>query len=124
LITDTNLIPVGDVAPIQELGFDDRGQLRLIGVDLDHGFVSSVDSDLTLETKLVSSELEVTIWQEQPFKFLIVYTGLAGTSDQPGYAAIEPQTGATNAFNSGDGLLWLEPGEELDLVWGVRTQVL
>jgi aldose 1-epimerase len=123
LITDNNLIPVGETAPIQQLGFDDEGQLRLIGVDLDHGFVADADANRTLETRLVSSALEVSIWQEQPYQFLIVYTGTAGNPEQPGYAAVEPQTGATNAFNSGTGLLCLEPGEELDLSWGIRAQI-
>lgn len=123
LIADSNLIPVGKVAPIQELGFDADGQLRVIGADLDHGFVADADADHTLETRLISSALEVSIWQEQPYRFLIVFTGKAGTLEQPGYIAVEPQTAATNAFNSGDGLLWLEPGETLALVWGVSAKL-
>ena len=123
LMTDENLIPVGETAPIKELGFDDKGQLPVIGVDLDHGFVSDGDTDRTLETKLISRALEVSIWQEQPYRFLIVFTGKAGTLEHPGYIAVEPQTAATNAFNSGDGLLWLEPGQTLDLVWGVSTKL-
>jgi aldose 1-epimerase len=123
LVTDTNLIPVGETAPIQELGFSDEGELMVIGADLDHGFVADADAGRTLETKLVSSAVEVSIWQERPYGFLIVFTGKAGSLENPGYVAIEPQTAATNAFNSGDGLLWLAPGEELDLNWGIRTKI-
>jgi aldose 1-epimerase len=122
LVTDENLIPVGETAPIQELGFDHLGQLRVIGADLDHGFIADANAAGALETKLVSRALEVSIWQEQPYRYLIVFTGKAGTPEKPGYVAVEPQTAATNAFNSAAGLLWLEPGEELKLTWGVSTK--
>jgi aldose 1-epimerase len=30
-------------------------------------------------------------------------------------------TGPANAFNSGDGLRWLAPGEELAMSWGISA---
>ncbi|WP_309080434.1 aldose 1-epimerase family protein [Zhihengliuella sp.] len=35
--------------------------------------------------------------------------------------AIEPMTAPANAFNSGDGLLWLAPGDELTIQWGITS---
>ena len=35
--------------------------------------------------------------------------------------ALEPMTGPANAFNSGDGLRWLEPGEAFTMNWGITA---
>ncbi|WP_281451399.1 aldose 1-epimerase family protein [Paenarthrobacter nitroguajacolicus] len=37
--------------------------------------------------------------------------------------AIEPMTGPANAFNSGDGLRWLAPGEAFTMNWGITASV-
>ncbi|WP_458107127.1 aldose 1-epimerase family protein [Arthrobacter sp. R3-55] len=37
--------------------------------------------------------------------------------------AIEPMTGPANAFNSGDGLRWLAPGEAFTMSWGITASI-
>ncbi|MEV7660388.1 aldose 1-epimerase family protein [Paenarthrobacter sp. NPDC089316] len=37
--------------------------------------------------------------------------------------AIEPMTGPANAFNSGDGLRWLAPGEAFTMNWGIAASL-
>ena len=37
--------------------------------------------------------------------------------------AIEPMTGPANAFNSGDGLRWLGPGEQFTMRWGITADL-
>ncbi|GGJ16989.1 aldose 1-epimerase [Paenarthrobacter histidinolovorans] len=37
--------------------------------------------------------------------------------------AIEPMTGPANAFNSGDGLRWLAPGESFTMNWGITASL-
>ena len=37
--------------------------------------------------------------------------------------AIEPMTGPANAFNSGDGLRWLAPGEAFTMSWGITASL-
>ena len=37
--------------------------------------------------------------------------------------AIEPMTGPANAFNSGDGLRWLAPGEAFTMSWGISASL-
>jgi aldose 1-epimerase len=34
--------------------------------------------------------------------------------------AVEPMTAPPDAFNSGEGVRWLEPGEHWSVNWGVR----
>ena len=47
------------------------------------------------------------------------------TRDFPGTPlaiAIEPMTAPPNAFNTGEGLRWVEPGETWTLGWGIQYQ--
>lgn len=37
--------------------------------------------------------------------------------------ALEPMTGPANAFNSGDGLRWVEPGGEFTMRWGIAASL-
>ncbi|MEJ1113391.1 aldose 1-epimerase family protein [Paenarthrobacter sp. CCNWYY172] len=37
--------------------------------------------------------------------------------------ALEPMTGPANAFNSGDGLRWLAPGEAFTMSWGITASL-
>jgi aldose 1-epimerase len=59
------------------------------------------------------------VWFDQAFRFVQVYTLDELTDGQPGIA-VEPMTCAPNAFNSGDGLVVLEPGGRWDGSWGIQ----
>ncbi|WP_347110307.1 aldose 1-epimerase family protein [Paenarthrobacter sp. S56] len=37
--------------------------------------------------------------------------------------ALEPMTGPANAFNSGEGLRWLGPGESFTMAWGISASL-
>lgn len=59
----------------------------------------------------------VTIWQDPAYKYLMVYTG-----HHLGGLAIEPQTCPANAFNTGEDLIWLAPGQSWQANWGVTAK--
>jgi aldose 1-epimerase len=63
----------------------------------------------------------VELWVDEGYSFLEVYTGdgLHGLRRR-GALAVEPMTCAPNAFQSGEGLTRLEPGEKTEATWGVR----
>jgi aldose 1-epimerase len=63
------------------------------------------------------------LWLDQSYRFLQIYSGdtLAPERRRRGLAA-EPMSCASNAFQSGDGLLRLEPGESFTARWGVRLR--
>ena len=63
------------------------------------------------------------VWMDSTFDYLQIFSGdtLGVVDDRRRTLAIEPMTGAPNAFNSGDGLLWLESGESVDGRWGVSV---
>lgn len=64
----------------------------------------------------------VTVWQDQSFTHLQVFTLQTGRSERPNLVAIEPQTAAANALATGDGLIWLESGETFTGSWGIEVR--
>ena len=64
----------------------------------------------------------VALWADEKYPYLEVFTG--DSLPQPGRRrtglGVEPMTCAPNAFNSGEGLLTLEPGQEHSASWGIE----
>lgn len=61
---------------------------------------------------------KVTLWQDETCQYVHVYVSTV----YPGRSravAVEPMTGPANAFNSGDGLRWLDPGASFTMEWGI-----
>ena len=66
---------------------------------------------------------ETRIWLDRAFGFVQVFTGatIADDARRRRAVAVEPNSCAPNAFNSGDGLRLLAPGESFEARWGVTT---
>ncbi len=68
----------------------------------------------------------LVLWADAVFGWVQVFSPdqfpVPGRSDQRVAIAVEPMTCAVNAFNSGDGLLWLAPGEQWSASWGLRPE--
>lgn len=64
----------------------------------------------------------VSLWHDDSVSYVQVFV----TRDFPGRSlavAMEPMTGPANAFNSGDGLKWLDPGERFTMRWGIDAEL-
>jgi aldose 1-epimerase len=96
----------------------DFGEPRLIGgLALDHCFTDLVrDDDGRARVRLGSG---TTLWADESFGFLMVFTGDGLPDVARRSLAVEPMTCAPNAFRSGDGLIRLEPGETHTGCWGI-----
>jgi aldose 1-epimerase len=60
----------------------------------------------------------VTLWADASFAYAHVFI----STIYPGVSkavAVEPMTAPANAFNSGEGLAWLEPGASFSARWGI-----
>ena len=131
LDTDERLIPRGrhDVAPF--------AARSLAGLNLDTCFtdVSGVRADQVLgqlelmktlgsqrvwEAALTCAGRSTVLWASEQFRFVQLFTGdgLPAPDTRRGLA-VEPMTCAPNAFNSGEGLLWLAPGETWTGTFGI-----
>lgn len=65
----------------------------------------------------------LTLTLDRAFEFVQVYTGnnLPDPATQRRGLAIEPMTCPANAFNSGDGLIVLAPGDEFAAAWNIHA---
>jgi aldose 1-epimerase len=79
----------------------------------------------------------VIVWGDENMRYVQVFTPRAfplmsaahsesdgsAAGSTPGQAvAVEPMTAPADAFNSGAGLRWLEPGETWTVRWGIRHE--
>lgn len=122
LIDGQRSLPCGR-EPVAGTSYDLR-RPRLLGEQrIDAPFTDLTRDDDGRATSRLSAPdgTQVEMWVDERYSFLEIYTGdgLSASRRRRGLA-IEPMTCAPNAFQSGEGLLRLEPGEDLEASWGVR----
>ncbi len=119
LLVDDHKIPVGS-EQVDGSDYDLRAGRRLGPLRLDTGFTDlHRDEDGFARVRLsVIEGRAVEVWMDRKFGYVQVFTGdrFDGRTDA---LAIEPMTCAPDAFNSGDGLIVLAPGEEWHGAWGI-----
>jgi aldose 1-epimerase len=117
-------IPTGEHLPVA--GELDLREGRRIGPSvLDHCFTGlDRDGDGRATVTLRGPGGGVALWMDGAYGFVMVFTGdtLPPERRRRG-VAVEPMTCAANAFNSGDGLAVLAPGERLTGAWGITERV-
>jgi len=133
--------PIGE-QPVAGTAHDLRGG-RLVGeIELDNGYADVALTDAgRVEHRLSAPDgRALTLWGDENMRYVQVFaprtfptpaavdgvaldgTALDGTAPVPAThqaIAIEPMTAPADAFNSGDGLRWLEPGEQWSVSWGI-----
>ena len=120
---DERLLPTGEV-PVEGSEWDFREGQRVGGIDLDDAFGEVAGQDGQVLHSLTAPDgRSVSIWADDEFEYVQVFT----TREFPGEGgdvaiAVEPMTAPAEAFNSGRGLKWLDPGEEWQLSWGIRFE--
>jgi aldose 1-epimerase len=109
--------------PVEGGVYDFRNPRRLADQRLDDPFTDLArdgrgDATVTLG---LPDGARVELWVDERYPFVELYSGdtLAPERRRRGLA-VEPMTCAPNAFQSGDGLVRLEPGASLTSRWGVR----
>ncbi|WP_157007828.1 aldose 1-epimerase family protein [Agromyces laixinhei] len=120
---DDRLLPTGEV-PVDGTEWDFREGRRVGDVSLDDAFgeIASEDGQV-LHTLTAPDGRSVSIWADTAFEYVQVYTTDRFPGEPGGVAvAVEPMTAPAEAFNSGRGLRWLDPGEEWQLSWGIRFE--
>lgn len=114
-INNEKQIPVG-----VEYASKAQGELTFGDLVLDDCF-----TELTGDVVITHADgSTVTIWQDPAYKYLMVYTGHHLKNygfPNPGLA-VEPQTCPADAFNTGQDLIWLTPGQTWQASWGVTAK--
>ncbi|WP_035768875.1 aldose 1-epimerase family protein [Arthrobacter castelli] len=121
LATNDRLIPTG-TEPVAG-SFDLREGRKVADLDLDTCFTDlAFDDGRCSHTLSADDGRTVTLWMDEEF----AYTQVFVTDQFPGRAkavAMEPMTAPADAFNSGDGLRWLEPGGMFRAAWGISADL-
>lgn len=117
LEADERHIPVGS-RPVAKSEYDCRRGKRLRAQRFDAGFTGLSTTQGRGHAEVRTPSGGAQLWFEECFRYLQVFTVDALTPDQPGIA-VEPMTCAPDAFNSGAGLIVLEPGDSWHGSWGV-----
>ncbi|MGH8794261.1 MAG: aldose 1-epimerase family protein [Stackebrandtia sp.] len=85
--------------------------------------IRDADRVATLEVLSASEDRGVTVWVDESFGWLHVYTGDALPNERRRRAlAVEPMTCPPDALRSGAGLVTLGPGELWSGTWGISPR--
>ena len=121
LRTDERGLPVGSLAVAGT--DDDFTRPRRIGrTRLDHAFTDlerGPDGLARAELQAFRASRGLTLWVDEAYAYLMVFTGDPLPDVNRRSIAIEPMTCPPNAFRTGDGVIRLEPGESFRSVWGI-----
>ncbi len=92
------------------------------GNTLDDCFQVNDDGDFSIHLKDENAGLAIEIWQhsaEKEYKYFQIYTPASRKT-----IAIEPVTCMPNAFNTGEGLIKLEPKQVVSMSFGIKYELL
>lgn len=121
LSTNSRMIPTGTAAV--DGRYDLRGGKAVPESLMDTCFTDLLTDDgVARHTLQAPDGRSVSLFHDGTVSYVHVYI----TDEFPGRSlavAMEPMTGPANAFNSGDGLKWLAPGESFTMNWGIDAQL-
>lgn len=120
LRSDERGIPVAR-DPVDGTALDFRRQKAIGTARLDDGF-----NDLERDANGVawvhlgdSRGRRLSLWVDRAYDYLMIFTGDTLSSRARHALAVEPMTCAPDAFNSGDGLITLQPDATFSGAWGL-----
>jgi aldose 1-epimerase len=122
ILVDDRMLPTGTVPVRPEADF--RTPRALGSTSLDTAFTALERDPGTDRWTVTVSGLrdrgDVHLWADGSFDWLQVFT-VKGADDAPGVRgiAVEPMSCPAEAFNSGQGLVVLTPGESWSGTWGI-----
>jgi aldose 1-epimerase len=120
LQSDARGLPTGR-ADVEGTEYDFRDSRAIGATRLDHAFTDLERDD----DGLARVELRdpaggaLTLWADEAYGFLQVFTGDPLPDVDRRSVAVEPMTCPPNAFRSGEGVVRLEPGGSVTSAWGL-----
>jgi aldose 1-epimerase len=119
LDADERGLPTG-ARPVVGTEVDFRLTRPVGSVELDHCF-TDLERDPDGRAR-VSVGDRTTVWADESYGYLMVFTGDGLPDVERRSIAVEPMTCAPNAFRSGAGLVRLSPGEAHAGTWGISPE--
>ena len=126
LPTDERQIPTGRRA-VDGTPLDFRARRAIGDTRLDIAYTDLTrDRDGRARVRLTSADGSrgVAVWMDSSYEYVMAFTGdtLPDAARRRRALGVEPMTAAPNAFNSGEGLRVLEPGESFTCDWGIELE--
>ncbi len=116
---DERLLPAA-THPVDGGPYDFRTVHRVDGARLDTAYTDVLrEEDGLWRCTVAAADRTTTLWADAAFPWLQVFTAIAEDRKDEVGIAVEPMSCPADAFNSGDGLVVLEPGEEWTGTWGI-----
>jgi galactose mutarotase-like enzyme len=124
LESDARGIPTGVEARVETTAFDFRAPRRIGSLALDTPFTHldrGGDGLAHISLTAPTRDHGVVVWMDRTLPYAMIYSGdtLADVPRRRQGIAIEPMTCAPDAFNSGAGLIVLQPGSSHTSTWGI-----
>lgn len=118
---DDRLNPIAE-RPVDGTRFDARGGLRVGDLEYDTAFGGVTHRDGASAWLTAPDGATVELVQDVDWGYVQVFTTPRfPRGGVPGFAvAVEPMTAPPDALNSGQSLIWLEPGASSEGSWGLR----
>ncbi|MFL5929061.1 MAG: aldose 1-epimerase family protein [Gaiellaceae bacterium] len=126
LVSNARGLPTGS-EEVTGSDFDFVAGRRIGATKLDNAFTDlerGPDGRALVRLRDPESSAAVTLWVDETFAYLMLFTGDARPDVNRRSLAAEPMTCPPNAFRSGESLIRLEPGEVTSSVWGIVPAAL
>ena len=125
-LVDDRMIPVSRES-VAGTHVDLRSGLRVGDLKADAALTDLDVTDGRVTHRLAAPDgTALVLWADEVFGWVQVYSPDnfpgPGLPDRRVAIAVEPMTCAVDAFNSGDGLRWIEPGASWTASWGLRPE--
>lgn len=120
LETDDRLIPTGSRPVAGDTDFRAGSRVGDHRINRAYTGLSAAENGRFEHTLEAPDGRSVALWADAVFPYVHVFI----TDGMPGRdvsIAVEPMTAPANALNSGEGLIWLEPGARLTGKWGITS---
>ena len=124
LTTDARQIPVG-AAPVEGTVYDFRAGRKIGSTSLDTAFTGlRREPDGRCWLRLSGEERTVGVWLDERFKYVMAFTGdsLPDPEARRRSLGVEPMSCPPNAFQTGQDLVSLRPGEPWRAAWGIEAR--
>jgi aldose 1-epimerase len=121
LVEDERRLPRGR-EPIEGTEYDFSRPREIGATKLDDAFTDlkrGTDGRARVELRDPASRAGVTLWVDETYRYLQLFTGDPLPDVSRRSLAVEPMTCPPNAFRTGEDLIRLEPGETHMGAWGI-----
>jgi aldose 1-epimerase len=110
-------------APVDGTEYDFRQRRPIGATTLDNAFTNLERGDDGLaRVELRHGDSGLDVWMDESYGYVMVFTGDPLPDVNRRSLAVEPMTCPPNAFRTGVDVVRLEPGEELESVFGITLQ--